>query len=996
MTASPRSAPSSSSVAASSSSSMLPSARSVTAASLSSSKSHAHAHLPRAPEAASPLPLAHALPHPQHQLYSPPNSVSSISTYSPSSTGESPSGHQLRNQQSQHSRTPHVQRLTATYTNPSYQLDAFPSSAPADSSPRSFARSAYEHDKYPRQQLSPSSFTQPTTRRQHYQLHQSYPTSASLPHPSGGYNGYRSEYERTPPPSSGLHEGTSVDISSNLPEYSYPMTPSQRPRRLPPRPIHYYHHDQPHHYRQYEPQHEPEQDFYDHSAQRSRDHHSLQQEQASCQQKEQQQQHTKIPPPIQTKWSDDRVARECPPLTFQSGSNASLGLRSTDWMSPATPRSTQMQGSLLHRSSADHYAMVESPLDFRGAHGFQHSINNMPRKQYEREDNDMEHCSEQEDICVREFYDGEEDEDEASMASQGKRQRLSASDVALTSFGSQLSLASPTFKITPGHAEMSGREKAIRYTVEGEGDDDQGPSTATSSSSSRKPSVSSSLQGDERLAVKGKRIKVTAPKRAPRNPPLQLADAMELLDNEAQAGTGIQFLTGKGLRIYAQRVCERVQAKGSTSYNELVHELVGGKAGELVEDAPEVPGQENIRRRVYDALNVLEALDIISFDNKDIRWVGIEESRVVQEVSRRSTVPIGTQGRPPHHEGDDESEEPEDDDMEIEKLQKEVDAMKLRNELVQAQLQDQVTRHVQVLNLVKKNKRREAKEHEREERRRQRKEDKRARTILADQDPSMTDVVPQSSSDLTEEPRRRSERHPRRQTPCQGSETAGREAGRNDKERDLEEEEEEDEESRRRRKQERRERRERKEKRAQRRLEKEKEHSKIQLPFVVVRMPGYASQSSDSEASISVVRRVRDEQKSRRGSKGRRDAASSGEGTTMVEIKIPQQEDVSIISDTEILGDLGYNTVELDELQAMLPQDLMDNVQYAVSLEETRDRSNLSSRRSLQPSLGASVGAAGDSTMDLDSSSPLTSVTVRGGFEREIVRAASEGISSTA
>ncbi|KAF9990728.1 Transcription factor Dp-2 [Mortierella antarctica] len=633
--------------------------------------------------------------------------------------------------------------------------------------------------------------------------------------------------------------------------------------------------------------------------------------------------------------------------------------------------------------------MVDSPVDFREPRGFQHSFNNMLRKTYEREDDDMEHCSEQEDTGVREFDDGEEDEDEdeAYMASQGKRQRLSASDAALTSFGSQLSLTSPTYKFPPGHAESSGKERAHRHHAGGERDDDHGPSTVASSASSRKPSVSNSLQGDERPALKGKKTKITAPKRAPRSSPLQPGDAVDPLDDEGHAGTGIPSLTGKGLRIYSQRVCERVEAKGSTSYNELVHELVGGKAGELVEDAPEVPGQENIRRRVYDALNVLQSLDIISFDNKDIRWVGIEESRVVQEVSRRSAVQVVAQGGSSHHEGDDESEEPEDDDMEIEKLQKEVDAMKLRNELVQAQLQDQVTRHVQVLNLVKRNKRREAKEHEREERRRQRKEDKRARAMLADQDPSMTDVVPLSSSDLNEEPRCRSERHPRHRSPRL-------ETGRND-EVEMEEEEEEDEESRRRRKQERRERRERKEKRAQRRLEKEKEHSKIQLPFVVVRMPGYASQSSDSEASISVVRRVRDEQKSRRGSKGRREGATGSEGTTMVEIKIPQQEDVSIISDTEILGDLGYNTVELDELQAMLPPNLMDNVQYAVSLEDNQERTSPSSQRRLQAALGASAAAVGVSTMDLNSS-PLTSVTVRGGFEREIVRAASEGASSSA
>jgi hypothetical protein len=67
----------------------------------------------------------------------------------------------------------------------------------------------------------------------------------------------------------------------------------------------------------------------------------------------------------------------------------------------------------------------------------------------------------------------------------------------------------------------------------------------------------------------------------------------------------------------------------------------------------------------------LEALDIISFDNKDIRWVGLEESKVVREVSQsRSAAVLTQQDRQPHNEeGDEESEEPEDDDMEIEKLQ---------------------------------------------------------------------------------------------------------------------------------------------------------------------------------------------------------------------------------------------------------------------------------------------------------------------------------------
>ncbi|KAI8596019.1 hypothetical protein EDD21DRAFT_389601, partial [Dissophora ornata] len=47
------------------------------------------------------------------------------------------------------------------------------------------------------------------------------------------------------------------------------------------------------------------------------------------------------------------------------------------------------------------------------------------------------------------------------------------------------------------------------------------------------------------------------------------------------------------------------------------------------------PAQGNIRRRVYDALNILEALGIISMDKKEIRWIGIQNAKPIREVSRR-------------------------------------------------------------------------------------------------------------------------------------------------------------------------------------------------------------------------------------------------------------------------------------------------------------------------------------------------------------------------
>ncbi|KAI8600773.1 hypothetical protein EDD21DRAFT_125096 [Dissophora ornata] len=82
-------------------------------------------------------------------------------------------------------------------------------------------------------------------------------------------------------------------------------------------------------------------------------------------------------------------------------------------------------------------------------------------------------------------------------------------------------------------------------------------------------------------------------------------------DGQGQDGLGAQSLHGKGLGYYASLVCDRVEARLVTTYNDLVQDLAGG---DRVDGAPaqEQTGQGNIGRRVYDALNILEALGIIS------------------------------------------------------------------------------------------------------------------------------------------------------------------------------------------------------------------------------------------------------------------------------------------------------------------------------------------------------------------------------------------------
>ena len=85
---------------------------------------------------------------------------------------------------------------------------------------------------------------------------------------------------------------------------------------------------------------------------------------------------------------------------------------------------------------------------------------------------------------------------------------------------------------------------------------------------------------------------------------------------------------GKGLRHFSMRVCQKVKEKGVTSYNEVADELV---AEESNDTGASVNGsgsydQKNIRRRVYDALNVLMAMNIISKEKKEIKWIGLPTS----------------------------------------------------------------------------------------------------------------------------------------------------------------------------------------------------------------------------------------------------------------------------------------------------------------------------------------------------------------------------------
>ncbi|KAH9592372.1 tyrosyl-DNA phosphodiesterase 1 [Schistosoma haematobium] len=115
-------------------------------------------------------------------------------------------------------------------------------------------------------------------------------------------------------------------------------------------------------------------------------------------------------------------------------------------------------------------------------------------------------------------------------------------------------------------------------------------------------------------------------------------------EEQEQVTTGLKT---NGLRRYARCVCNKVKEKGITSYSEVADELVHEYAAEH----PMIPSeqlhyiQKNIRRRVYDALNVLMALNVLQKEKKEIRWVGlpvnmIEECRRLEEEREKRQISL--------------------------------------------------------------------------------------------------------------------------------------------------------------------------------------------------------------------------------------------------------------------------------------------------------------------------------------------------------------------
>ncbi|KAI0492565.1 hypothetical protein KFK09_026838 [Dendrobium nobile] len=98
----------------------------------------------------------------------------------------------------------------------------------------------------------------------------------------------------------------------------------------------------------------------------------------------------------------------------------------------------------------------------------------------------------------------------------------------------------------------------------------------------------------------------------------------------------VSRIIGWGLRRFSKIVCQKVQSKGRTTYNEVADEIIAdlatlNKSSEFEFD------EKNIRRRVYDAFNVLLAINVIAKDKKEIHWIGFPNTstKALEDLKRR-------------------------------------------------------------------------------------------------------------------------------------------------------------------------------------------------------------------------------------------------------------------------------------------------------------------------------------------------------------------------
>ncbi|KAL4424767.1 hypothetical protein ABPG77_000807 [Micractinium sp. CCAP 211/92] len=157
-----------------------------------------------------------------------------------------------------------------------------------------------------------------------------------------------------------------------------------------------------------------------------------------------------------------------------------------------------------------------------------------------------------------------------------------------------------------------------------DGDGPSSPAEAAAAASLGALHSGDSAAGDTPVAAKRKRTG----RSGAAAPPAAAAAALVANGRGSAGGDDAAGGAGKpggrgGLRHFSMKVCEKVESKGDTTYEQVANELIAEMKAEVAAGlAEQQVDDKNVRRRAYDALNVLEAIGMISKTKKAIRWQG--------------------------------------------------------------------------------------------------------------------------------------------------------------------------------------------------------------------------------------------------------------------------------------------------------------------------------------------------------------------------------------
>lgn len=107
-----------------------------------------------------------------------------------------------------------------------------------------------------------------------------------------------------------------------------------------------------------------------------------------------------------------------------------------------------------------------------------------------------------------------------------------------------------------------------------------------------------------------------------------------VVNSTPRKGASRAAAAGLGLRDISSLVWKTLERKGTATYTEIANDVVAEVS--VKEDQETTPSSsDSVRRRVYDALNVFDAMDIVTKVDKAYKWKGATCKMDIEETKKQ-------------------------------------------------------------------------------------------------------------------------------------------------------------------------------------------------------------------------------------------------------------------------------------------------------------------------------------------------------------------------